>query len=742
MADAKDLFDKGKDVTDLFNKGTDVQQDVQEPYTKLGSAAMGAAQGATLGFDDEIAGAAKALIDKGVGDKRDFWDIYKTVRDGVRKEHEKAASDNPISNFAGNIVGGVAPMLIPGVGEALGGAKLAEGASIEAKIGQMATTGAKVGAIAGLGGSNADLTSGEPGQIGQAAKDTTKGAAMGAAVAPTIGGVMNGLGSAGKYIGKTISTLPLAQDASAVASETYAGNDLGAPGQVTETNNATRNTAKGVVEGLEAKRALEGTARQENLQDLTDQGAKLDNNDLVDKELARTEAEKKSAGTDKQADLERYQALLKSLVQQRTEENPSFIPDRSGAPKLTGEEAAQSAVAKQTAAAQTKTDMQINALIEDFKASTDTDEKTKILQKLTKLSDIKDSTELPMGTETEPLTGMETVGVQRGANANPIVKTVTPLSPMEPGPYTPIQRVTSPMTVRDRPSMTPVELGEFLKEIEAERQNMGPYGRQQTDALRSTLKGKLNSLGEAPVDTDGNPLPMDQDKADALDQFKKSIDDFNDNTENFKGVASTQDQLGTPGYSSNATPGKQVGTVDKLQSMIRSYDRPDSMARVKLDEALDNLAQTHPEDAQSIRDQITTASKNFRLSKALVAEGFQPGSHATLGTSMKAGTLQATRAAANVARTLGQGTKATSQQLIESANKVYQYTPEQIQNLAEFAINKGGNYGKIAAKTLNNLYNQPVSKQKAVLFTLMQQPDFRQLANDYMYGNDNDQSTP
>ena len=129
------------------------------PPGELESALRGLAQGASLGFADEITGGAEALFT----DK-----TYKQARDESRANYKLAKETNPNSYLAGEIGGGVATTLIP-IGAA---ANTVRGT---------AALGGLIGAGAGLGGSEAEDAQGM-------AIDTLKGLGTGYVA-----------GAAGKY---------------------------------------------------------------------------------------------------------------------------------------------------------------------------------------------------------------------------------------------------------------------------------------------------------------------------------------------------------------------------------------------------------------------------------------------------------------------------------------------------------------------------------------------------------------
>jgi hypothetical protein len=148
--------------------------------SKLESLARGGAQSATLGFADEATGGIEALWKKAKGDPRTFHELYKQARDESRENYKLAQEANPKSYIAGEIAGVLPTLLIPGSGEANAVREI----GTLAKIGKTAASGAKIGAAAGLGNSEADLTDGKMENYVQAAKDTARGGTVGAVIAP------------------------------------------------------------------------------------------------------------------------------------------------------------------------------------------------------------------------------------------------------------------------------------------------------------------------------------------------------------------------------------------------------------------------------------------------------------------------------------------------------------------------------------------------------------------------------
>jgi hypothetical protein len=145
------------------------------------AALEGLSQGATLGFGDELNGVVGGALDKalpesfgGAAAGKSFTDLYRENRDLARQVNARGAKEHPLAYLGGNIVGGVAAgALAPGAGGA-------RAATTGARLVNAMRTGATLGAVNGLGSSDADLTQGD---VGGAAKDTVTGAALGASFA-------------------------------------------------------------------------------------------------------------------------------------------------------------------------------------------------------------------------------------------------------------------------------------------------------------------------------------------------------------------------------------------------------------------------------------------------------------------------------------------------------------------------------------------------------------------------------
>lgn len=161
------------------------------PRTGGGEAlARGGAQGATLGFGDELSSALSSLVptstDREMG--RGYTDRYRMNRDQMRKENAQSEEDHPNLYGTGELVGGLAPGVLGGELAGAAAPGLMKSAPI---LSNMALGGAQ-GAANAVGSSNASGAS-------DLAKEALGGGAGGALFA-------GGVGLAGKAFNPNVYT--------------------------------------------------------------------------------------------------------------------------------------------------------------------------------------------------------------------------------------------------------------------------------------------------------------------------------------------------------------------------------------------------------------------------------------------------------------------------------------------------------------------------------------------------------
>lgn len=187
---------------------------------------LGALQGITLGFGDEVAGLGGAIAG-GIGnlfgkdDGTSFGERYRRTRDAVRGAQAQAAEDNQILQTAAKIATG-APLavLAPGAGVARAVPVGVGGTTLRA-----AGTGAAFGAAQGAGESTADA-------LGGVALDALKGGVESAALGAGSNLAIAGIGGVGGAVRRAVSK-PAAQDyAKLKVAEALARDAKAAPGGI------------------------------------------------------------------------------------------------------------------------------------------------------------------------------------------------------------------------------------------------------------------------------------------------------------------------------------------------------------------------------------------------------------------------------------------------------------------------------------------------------------------------------
>lgn len=141
------------------------------------SALRGVGHGLSMGWMDEIAGAAKAPFRP----EKSWSDAYAAGRNETRAANKAAHDANPGMYLGGELGGAVLPMFIPGVGAVKG---VQGAATLGGKMLAGGKAGARVGAVSGLG--NAE------GGAGQQLWDTAKGGMIGAGVGAILPPVLAG----------------------------------------------------------------------------------------------------------------------------------------------------------------------------------------------------------------------------------------------------------------------------------------------------------------------------------------------------------------------------------------------------------------------------------------------------------------------------------------------------------------------------------------------------------------------
>jgi hypothetical protein len=159
----------------------EAMRDIRPDISQLDSLGAGVSQGLTAGFGDELYGLSRGL--HSAVTTGNYLPSYRKHRDALRDYVKHAEEQNPMSYGAGELTGALGTAFLPGIGVG----KAAQGASLAAKLGRGALSGAKAGALYGVGKSEGD-------SVVDIGKDALGGAAAGALIAPAGELGLKGLG--------------------------------------------------------------------------------------------------------------------------------------------------------------------------------------------------------------------------------------------------------------------------------------------------------------------------------------------------------------------------------------------------------------------------------------------------------------------------------------------------------------------------------------------------------------------
>lgn len=673
--------------------------DVPKEYGTIETLGRSALSGATMGFDDEIGGLALASVKQ--GDPRDFWDIYGEIRDSLRKEKEAIATQSPVLSTTGELIGGLAATALTPLG-ALGTA--AKGASLGQKLGAMTKAGAAAGAIAGLGGSTTDLTTGAPENILQAAGETAVGGAIGGTAG--FGGQLLGSGVAkvGKEFAKGVGTLPFTRQVGELAKRTFSGEEL--LGKTTQMAEETRDTAGMFLNMFKELQKVTGKEYGDAFKELEKSGEKVDYKKLSNF-LENEVNTLKPKGEANKTQIESLKSTINDILGENqiiSTGEASMLPKVGMSPKNIASEKIES----QVAAAAKKDEVQLDKLLqmaEELAPTPGEDAGPGYMRILGKIKSVEERmpVEFPPEVATEALTGRTVHAVPRGIG--------TPIAVTEArAPIMQMQKEITPLSAS--PEQAKSSLSALSDYINAAKESGSGIGEVMGVRAKGAVK---EALDEA---TANQP------------QIKEAISTASQRLGNVK---QGLEQLGPTGDLNS--------TLDRLEQAVRQYHKPGSAGQRDVNLALTELEKSFPAEASEMKKRIMNASSREDLSRALSGvSAFGKGLKETLqsgdilgatGAGVHASALQSVRLGTMAARGLVDTAQKATNVVANTGKELYNMTPDQLKGLADFAIATGGKAGGVMGSTIQKLMSEPMGKRKALLFTIMQQPDARELIRRY-----------
>lgn len=688
--------------------------DMEAAGLNWGGPVTGIKQGATLGFGDEIAAISGAAGAKSGGDKRPFWDIYKDILDSTRAEQKQVQEDHPISTTAGELAGGfVSPLGLVG-GAAAGGA--APAASFLSKAGQMAKIGAIGGAAIGLGNSEADLTSGDSDQVLQAAKDTGGGAVAGGLLGAATQSGISAVGAVGRGVGKIVNKMPVTEDIMAVFNKTRAGQEL--LGQAKNFSKQNRDLSHEIIDGLGEIQQMARQFKGGHEAELNNSSATVDLKAAVDKiraKIAQLDPVKES----EIKEVEAAKSMLSKMLDEQEQTVTSFIKKPTNPNLIDAETKAERTVAQKTAEAEVKDSMRVAQLEDAIAAETGSDKPNeKEIARLTKLlkkAQGSSNTQFPAQTIVDDVTGLPVKAVDRGMGKSPIASAV--LDDVEPL-YTPLQKMQRSETVIGRPTTTVPKANALASSAdEGIGEATTAVGKQAYGAAKDELKsGIQDALSNA------QPGP-------GMRPIADSVAGINEANSNFYNTSNAKRVLGIDKMYGPLDQTEKTAAVNKIQNMIRDYHQGGQKSQ-QIEEALGYLEQAYPDTAKMLRQQIAEGSQNEYLANELSRGSEFARDPRKILASGKAALLQGARVAGKGANTADNAAKA----ITNLGKNVYNSSPQALQSMAQHAAATGQPF----AKALSQIANAPDAKRKALMFTLMQQENFRNFAKEIVGDGDSD----
>lgn len=679
-----------------------------------GGPVTGIKQGATLGFGDEVAALSGALGAKSGGDDRPFWDVYKDILGTTRAEQKQVNTEHGTATTAGELVGGIVSPL-----SVVGGGALAKGAGLLAKTGKMAKVGAIGGAAIGLGNSEADLTSGDSAQVGQAVKDVGSSAATGAALGAGMQVLGSTIGSAGRGIKNIVGKLPVTDDIMTVFNKTRAGQEL--LGKAQQFSQENRELARNIINDMSKLQSDSGKAMGAATDQLNKSNAKVDVKKVV--EGLRSKLSSLKASTpEERADIAAFQETLGNLIDETEQTAISFIKKPANPNLIDAETKAERTVAQKTAEAEVSDGLKVNQLETALESAVTSDkpnakEITRLSKLLAKAKGTGD-TQFPAQDIIDDVTGLPVKAVDRGLGKSPVVSAV--MDPPE-SIFTPLQQVKTTKIVAGSPE---ANAEDALKLIRSLRQGIDSsetaVGKQAygmgKDALDAELKAAI--AGATPA----KGAPLIKDTMGAYDVAKGGFSDS----------VSAKEMLGLPKSYDAFDNAAKVTDTNRIQNLIRDFHQGTQKSQV-INESLDRLGQSFPDKAKELGSKIAEGSKNEYLANELSRGSEFARDPRKILASGKAALLQGARTAGKVAQTSDNVSKA----ITNLGTSVYNSSPQSLQSMASAAQSAGKSF----AGVLGQVANAPMMKRKALLFTLMQQQDFRDFASQHVPFTSNGEDT-
>lgn len=668
----------------------DDEQPLEDPQEigKLETLIRSLGQGATYGFADEALAKIQSLGNK----------TYEQAIEEQRAKFKASEEANPTTAMIGELLGGLA-VPIPGTG-VKAAAKIAS-LPLKAAIKESAKTGAKIGSAYAAGKSETDLTedpltlvkeigigSGTGALLGAglpAASKLATSTKIGAGAGAVVGGLTAGpigavagaglgapVGKLGGMLTDYAATSPVIQRAIDVYKGSLAGKKFA--GELENINKKILDFSNKAANAIYTKKDRQGAKLGKELTKLEETGIEFNiKNDLNDalnlaKQLPEANDLERNA---KKILIETLENKLKGRVVSER------IPIEKAVPGSAGALAEKEALERATAEVEGKV-----------------------------LADNIQSEILPT----------EIPGLSAGVVTKPLLE-----EGVESG-----RKIISKMPIREGLPDTEIQ-EKVVRKITDPETLYKPTGLK---SFISSLK-ELTYLGDSPLKTDqGKKVVLDL--IHKLDnKLTKASPAYGREKEIFSDYVALAENIVGKDLSDELKKSEIPGIIEGISAIIRRYGT-DVEKKVAIDKIFNEgfinpktgnkveaLNKTSPKMAQYLQKNIAELAKDFDLTSAINNSLQNTSSVARTLASLEGFVLRGAELAGKASKHVRVG----KARLVDSST-------ESLSQLADQVASKGGTTAKTYSNTLREIASKPENKRKALLFGLMQRPDFRQMLED------------
>lgn len=632
----------------------------------------GAAQGASFGFADEATAGLESLLTN-----KD----YDTALKESREAYKAAEEAHPIVSFAGNLAGGlVVPLPGGSLLSSVKGAKAAEGALALAKQGAM------FGGLSAAGMSESRDTK-------QLAKDIASGAALGGAITPVLG---KGIPAIAKYAKEKVT------------GSTF-GKDIG------EIFNLAKNNSEfGSIEFLDKMTAKNRELTNEFLNKVEKE---------PNKAIQKMWDEAKSSAPE--MSIEDFNKLINPHLEKLPEDVKTKVVKSLDKLTQTTEKTVISSEPLEDALirAKQKLDSKLVPLYEK-EVSRARNLSRKMSEKIAKNMDLDEKQAINIKLELENKM-VENLDKQFSNKGNFVSSDIEkPLTSEALG-----FRFNQPGSNDEKyisQLITPKELKSVIKESK-----LGSLSGKDQDRIVKLLKGESTNYAPVRGSSIGNTDVSDI-LANAASDIESNINStgaLNTPKEMRNILGDVRAKLNTEisGDNLDAIRLANENKLSELQKKLLSVnEKIPNTEKVRLQQGLEKAAQLqdNPEEfnkflndfQQSIRTEYLAGMPHGKsvMSTNMMSNLQHLNKNARSSTAMVAGELG--KGVGIIDRGIKKGTEVVSRQ-------VFDKTPQELLSIA----NKINPLNSKLGNLLTNISSQPDAKRKAMLFSLMQQPAYREL---------------